>query len=79
MKLPDKQNQIKPAIYWEELRTLLKDYIGIPIEDDELQSIMSQPMPQGQPPQGPQQNPDAPLGANGNPQMAPLNQIRGGA
>jgi hypothetical protein len=76
--LPDKQMQSKPAIYWEEFRTLLKDYIGIPIEDDELQGIMSQPMPQGQP-QQPQQNPNAPLGANGGPQMAPLNQIRGGA
>jgi hypothetical protein len=46
----------KPVVYWEEFRKFLKDYVGLPLSEDELKNIMTQPMPQNpmQPGQGQQ-------------------------
>lgn len=82
VQLVDQTGQPKPAVFWEEMREFLKNYVGLPIRD--IDSMMQQ-MPmmpdqqQQMQPESPPMNPNVEgLAQNGMPQMGGLAEIRGG-
>jgi hypothetical protein len=83
MQTIDAMGQPRPILSYEELRDLIKKFVGIPLEDKELDTILQQPMPgmAQQPGQGEQmqyQNANAQLSMNGNPFMSNLPAMGGG-
>jgi hypothetical protein len=76
----DANGMQKNVISHEELRDFIKKFIGIPLDDEEVDQMLAQPIP-GQPQQSPQgtngqqpmmQNADSQLSMNGNPMMSAL-------
>jgi hypothetical protein len=82
--IPDKNGQPRPAVGWEEMRKVLKEVFGLPIDLEmenkpqatPMQQMASQMSQEAQMGGQPTMAPDAPLSAQGRPQMAPLNAIR---
>lgn len=81
----DQNGQKRTVVSYEELREFIKKFIGLPLEDEEIDNMLQQPIPGMAPqqpmPQQPQQamqSADAQLSAGGNPLMSALPKQGGG-
>jgi hypothetical protein len=72
----DEKGMQHSVVSYEELREFIKKFVGLPLEDNQIDKMLAAPMP-GVNPQGatsPMQNPNAPLSAGGNPLQGNLPQ-----
>lgn len=73
----DASGMQKPIVSYEELREFIKKFVGLPLEDAEVDEMLQQPIPgmppqQGQPQGEAGMSADGNLSANGNPLMSNL-------
>jgi hypothetical protein len=73
----DKNAMKRTVVSYEELREFIKKFLGMPLEDDQINSIMQNPMPNNIPNSGEtiNINADNNLSANGNPLMSSLPKL----
>jgi hypothetical protein len=71
-----KDGMQQPLVYVDELRKFVKDYLGIPLNEEEMQNMIASPM--GTPESMPMQNANAPLSMGGSPMTGNLSMMRGG-
>lgn len=45
MQSVDSTGQSKPVVKYEELRDFIKDYLGLPLKDDEIKNMLANPIP----------------------------------
>jgi hypothetical protein len=74
MQVMSEMGQPRSVVSYEELREFIKKFVGLPLEDKEIDRMLQQPVPntpQGTP-QQPMQSADAPLSAGGSPMQSNL-------